>query len=311
MAAVHIVGSINVDLVAFCERLPRIGETVQGSAFERHPGGKGANQAVAAARAGAAAHLLGAVGNDAHGAYLLDTLRSYGVEVGGVETVEAPTGVALILVGGGDNQIVVVPGANARIDPARAAALDFQPGGVCVAQLEAPAVAIRAAFERARARRARALFNPAPALPEGRALFPLADVIVVNETECALFAGTDADWSAAADAVRAAGRALDLRADQALIVTLGAQGAVALLGDRVAAVPGHPVAAIDTTGAGDCFCGYLAAALARGTGIEDALGEANAAAALAVTAKGAAPSIPAREQVERFLEGRKPAQPAR
>ena len=303
---VFIVGSVNVDWVAFCGRLPRPGETVLGSGLERHPGGKGANQAVAAAQAGASAFMVGAVGDDPDGEFMRAALAEHGVDIRGIETVEAATGVAFILVGnGGDNQIVVVPGANHRIAPERAAALAFQAGDVCLAQSETRPEVVQAAFERARSRQALAVFNPAPASPEALALFPLADVIVVNETECASYAGAAADgWLGSPEALPRAGLALGLRAGQALILTLGARGVVAWTGDRILAVPGHPVAAIDATGAGDCFCGYLAAGLERGERLEDCLRAANAAAALAVQTKGAVSSIPARARVQRFLESR-------
>lgn len=298
---VFVVGSINVDLVAYCERMPQVGESVRGLSFERHPGGKGANQAVAAARAGTVALMVGAVGDDPHGVYMRDTLRGYGVDIHGVETVADATGVAVILVGGGDNRIVVVPGANERIAAGRVAALDFQPGDVCMAQLETRVEVVRTAFERARAKGAITLLNPAPALPEAAALFPLADVIVMNETECAAFTGMPVEAVVSAESARIAARRLGLLAGQVLVITLGAQGAVAYTGERLIGVPGHAVDVIDTTGAGDCFCGYLAAELARGGELEAALKEANAAAALAVQTKGAASAIPERGRVLEFL----------
>jgi ribokinase len=305
---VYVVGSINVDMVAFCARLPRIGETVRGHAFERHPGGKGANQAVAAARAGAVARMAGATGRDLEGEYMRGALTGYGVDIQAVATLDAATGTALILVGGGDNQIAVVPGANAQVLPAQADALNFHPGDICLAQMEIPAETVRAAFARARSQQALTLFNPAPALPEARALFPLADWIVVNETECAAFSGITPDGTEAA--ARAAARSLGLEAKQTLVMTLGAEGVLAICGERCLAVPGHVVEVVDTTGAGDCFCGYLAAGLARGEALEAALREANAAAALAVQVKGAASSIPERAAVLRFLAKHGAALPA-
>jgi ribokinase len=299
--AVYSVGSINMDLVAFADRSPESGETVLGTGFERHPGGKGANQAVAAALAGARSVMVGAVGNDVFGESLRATLAGFGVEVAEVETVAAPTGVALITVAGGDNRIVVVPGANHAIDAARVAELEIDAGDVCLVQLETPVEVVGAAFERARSRRALCLFNPAPALPEARPLLGSAEVIVVNETECAVFAGQAFEPAAADGSIRAAARAMGLREDQVLIVTLGAAGVVALDGGRALAVPGHPVNVADTTGAGDCFCGYLAAALSRREDLEAALRLANAAAALAVQRKGAASGIPSGAETKAFL----------
>ncbi len=301
MSAVYVVGSINVDLVAFAARAPVPGETVRGESLERHLGGKGANQAVAAARAGARAVMVGAVGDDADGELVREALAAYGVDVQHVQTVAGATGVALIVVAAGDNRIVVVAGANDRVDASRCAALALQPGDVCVAQLETNVDAVEAAFRRARARGALTLFNPAPALEQARTVLPASDVVVVNESECAFFAGEPLDVPASDRAVRAAARALRLRPEQALVVTLGAAGAKAVAGGELVAIAGHPVRVVDTTGAGDCFCGYLAAGFARGAQLEAALREANAAAALAVGVKGAAAGIPARADVARAL----------
>lgn len=302
MPSIHVVGSINLDLVAFAGRIPESGETLLGTGFQRNLGGKGANQAVAAARAGARVLMVGAVGNTPVDRELLDTLAGYGVDVRQVETVDGSSGVAFVLVTGGDNRIIVVPGANDRIDPARIGELDLQEGDICLVQWETRSEVVRAAMERARSRRAVTLFNPAPALPEARPLFPMADVIVVNETECGLFAGEPLRLPVSDEALRKAGLALEFRPDQVFIVTLGAAGAKALVSGRIITVPGHPVNVVDTTGAGDCFCGYLAAGLSRGESLEDALREANAAAALAVQGKGAAPAMPARDQVRCWLE---------
>lgn len=302
MSSIHVVGSINLDLVAFADRMPEPGETLRGSGFQRNLGGKGANQAVAAARAGAHAVMVGAVGNAPADRELLDSLAGYGVDVRRVETVDDSSGVGFVLVAGGDNRIVIVPGANERIDPARVAELDLKEGDLCLVQWETRSEVVRAALERARSRRAATLFNPAPARPEARPLFPLADLIVVNETECGLFAGAPLALPVSDEALRSAGRAMDLRPEQVLVVTLGAAGAKALVSDRIIGVPGHAVPVVDTTGAGDCFCGYLAAGLCRGESLEDALREANAAAALSVQAKGAASAIPTRERVRHWLE---------
>lgn len=299
--AVYVVGSINVDLVAYAERMPRLGETVLGTGFERHPGGKGANQAIAAARAGVESLMVGAVGGDPFGEMMRETLSAGGVDVGRVEIVDTATGVALIMVAGGENRIIVVPGANHRIGPARVEELDFRPGDVCMAQLEIPLPAVRAAFARARSRQTLAVLNPAPALLEAGPLLASADVIVANETECALLAGIPVEAIVAGTGIETAGSSLGLRPEQVLVVTLGAAGVRALASGRVIAVPGHAVEAVDTTGAGDCFCGYLAAELSRGERLTEALYTANAAAALAVQTRGAATGIPARAEVERFL----------
>lgn len=301
MASVIVVGSIGVDLVAYAPRLPVKGETILGDAFARFPGAKGANQAVAAALAGASVAMVGAVGNDANGTFMRETLAGYGIDVSGVETVDAPTQVALIMVGGGDNQIVLVPGANMSIDPARIAALDFAPGDICIAQGETMPDIVRIAFSRAKAQGAATLLNPAPAHDSARDLLPCADYIVVNETESEFLTGDVFDLAQAEASLVRAVRALRLRDDQTLIVTLGASGLAASHRGGTTIVGGHWVAVVDTTGAGDCFVGTLAAALIRGEGVETALREANAAGALSVGRRGALASFPDRTEIWEFL----------
>jgi ribokinase len=301
---VYLVGSINADILVFAERFPAVGETLKGLSWERQLGGKGANQAVAAVRAGSRAVLLGAVGDDDGGDSLRRGLADYGVDVDRVGTVKGASGLALVTVAGGDNRILVVPGANEGIDPAAVAELPLQAGDVCVAQWETRGAVVAAAFERARARRAVTLFNPAPAEAAARELFALADLIVVNETEFAAFTGLPAAAAGDPAIIRRGRQLLGLRRPQALIVTLGAAGCAAQWEERSVVLPGYPVAAVDATGAGDCFCGYLAAGLDQGQELEAALAWANAAAALAVQGRGAAAAMPDRMRVEDWLSRR-------
>lgn len=303
--AVVVVGSINVDFVVRTDRFPKPGETLRGSVFERHPGGKGANQAVAAARARTRVMLAGAVGDDPQGQMMREVLTGSGVDTTLVETVPATTGVALIQIAGGENQIVVVPGANDFIDIDRIGRLPMETGDVCLAQLETRIEVVSHAFRRARAGSAFVVFNPAPADDVARVAFSLVDVVVVNETECAYFARTEPSSDMSEADLKGAARAMGLASTQTLVVTLGAAGVVALADGKRVRLTGYPVAAIDTTGAGDCFCGYLAAGLSRGQTLVDALHVANAAAALAVQVNGAVPSMPRLEAVERF-SGRRP-----
>jgi ribokinase len=276
---------------------------VLGNSCERFPGGKGANQAVAAALAGSPTLMVGAVGDDANGEFIRTVLTKYGIDQAGVETVPAATHLAVIMVGGDGNQIVVIPGADRRIDAGRVASLHFDKGDVCVAQGETTAEVVRNCFSAARAQGAVTLFNPAPATDEARDLVPLADVVVVNEVECAFFAGVpfDSGSGSAQRLLDAAKRALELRSTQTLVMTLGARGVMAFLGDESVHYAGHEVDVIDSTGAGDCFVGTLAAAVARGAAVADGIGEANAAAALSVGRKGALVSFPERRQVLEFL----------
>jgi ribokinase len=269
---VLVLGSLNVDLVTRVERHPRPGETVLGEGLERLAGGKGANQAVAAAAAGAAVAMVGCVGDDAGGAAYRERLERLGIDVTGVRVVEgATTGHALIAVAdGGENSIVVVPGANDLLDEREVAPVDtLGPGDVLLVQLEVPRAVVCTAVRRAAGRGARVVLNTAPyaALPPD--VVALADPVVANEHEMAALAEAGAQPGS-------------------LLVTFGANGA-AWDGE---AAPAHPVAAadvVDTTGAGDAFCGALAASLAGGASREEALDAALAAGAGAVRHPGAQP----------------------
>lgn len=302
MGRVIVVGSINVDLAVTAARFPRPGETVAGGSFARHPGGKGANQAIAAARLGARTTLAGAVGDDAHGAFMRTVLAEAGVDVGSVRTApESPTGVALITVAGGENSIVVVAGANGLLFQADVRG-PIGANDVVVAQLETPVAATKAAFEAARAVGAAAILNPAPASPDALELLPLATLVVVNETELEFLAGAPLAPDADAPTILHAMRALRRHPEQSVVATLGARGVIALVGpDRPVALPGHPIEVVDTTGAGDCFVGALAAGLAQGRPLPDALVRANAAAALSVRRAGAGSAMPSAAEVDAFL----------
>lgn len=296
---VIVAGSLNMDLIAEAPSLPRAGETIMGSAFHTLPGGKGLNQAVAAARLGARVAMLGCVGQDAFGARLLEVIRAEGVDASGVrQTGDAPTGIAQIVVSRGENCIVVVPGANMTMTDADVASIEIADGDVVVAQLETPVAVTEALF--ARARNATTILNAAPAAIVPDTLLALTDLLVVNETELATLSGAAVrDDSALADIVAAA-RSLQ-RSHKAVIVTLGRRGAVLLQGDAPPqAIDGHAVTVLDSTGAGDCFVGAYAAALAAGRP-GSALAFANAAAALAVTKRGAAPSMPRLAEVDALM----------
>ena len=303
-----VVGSLNVDLVVPVERFPRAGETLLGGDYGRHRGGKGANQAVAAARAGGAVRMIGRVGDDAFGTWLRAGLEADGIDHQGVATLsDVPSGVAFINVdAGGQNTIVVSPGANGRLSGRDLAPGDFDGAGVVLLQLEVPLAATLRAAELARAAGALVVLNLAPAVPLDGAQLRDVDVLVVNESEAALLLGWDAD--AVARGPEAAARALTERV-ATVIVTLGAAGALwaqrsdASGGFATGRVAGHSVAAVDTTAAGDAFVGALAAALAGGASVERALRTANAAGALAATVRGAQPSLPTAAAIERLVSG--------
>ena len=301
---VFVLGSINLDAVARVDDLPRPGETVAGLSLELFLGGKGANQAVAAARMGAPTRLMGAVGGDDSGKSLKAKLAGYGVQVADVMELEGvPTGQAHVWVANSaENMIVVTAGANAMVTSQHVASTPLEGQRVLLCQLETPATAIETLFRTGAAKGALRILNAAPALPQGAALFPLTDILIVNQTELATYAKLDREPSRLED-VSVAARKLMSRPDQTIIVTLGSTGVAAVRRDEAFLVEGKKVKAVDTVGAGDCFCGSLAAALAGSMDLRDAVELANAAAALSVQKAGAAPSMPSRREVEAFLEG--------
>jgi ribokinase len=296
---VIVAGSLNMDLVAEAPSLPRAGETIMGSAFHTLPGGKGLNQAVAASRLGARVTMIGCVGQDAFGARLIEVIRAEGVDASRVrQTGDAPSGIAQIVVSRGENCIVVVPGANMAMTITDISSIDIADGDIVVAQLETPVAVTEALF--ARAGNATTILNAAPAAIVPDSLLARTKLLVVNETELATLSGAALrDDSALADIVAAA-RGLQ-RSHKAVMVTLGRRGAVLLQADAPPqTVDARPVQAIDSTGAGDCFVGAYAAALAAGRP-GSALVFANAAAALAVTKRGAAPAMPRLAEVEALM----------
>ncbi|OEJ96672.1 ribokinase [Streptomyces thermolilacinus] len=291
---ITVLGSTNMDLVAYVPRAPRLGETVTGHDFRTVPGGKGANQAVAAARAGAHVSMIGAVGSDDFGPRLRAALADSGVDTSLVRTADGPSGTAHIVVDDdGANAIVVVPGANASVtgvtpeDEARIAASD-----ALLLQLELPLDAVLAGAEAARRHGVRTVLTPSPAQPLPHELLALIDVLVPNEHEASGLAGV-ADPRAAAEEL--------LRDVPEVVVTLGAAGSLYVArGARPVTVPARRVRAVDTTAAGDTFTGALAVALGEGRAVPDALAWASAAAALSVGRAGASSSMPYRAEIDAF-----------
>jgi ribokinase len=273
-----VVGSINLDLVARCERLPRPGETLTGASFERIPGGKGANQAVALARLGAQVTFVGCVGDDPFAAEALAGLTEAGVDLGRVRKVAEATGVALILVdSSGENQIVVAPGANRLV---RAEDATVPAGDAVLTQLEVPTEAIRAAFASASGLRC---LNAAPALAVPQEVLADADLVVVNRLEL---------------------EALESEPQACLAVTLGAEGAILYRGGKEIARARPPVVtAVDGTAAGDAFCACLAYSLVEGRPDDEALRRACAAGAISASRAGAQPSLPTRGEIDAVLRG--------
>ena len=309
-AEVVVVGSLNVDLFVHAPRLPRPGETLIGTRFATDQGGKGANQAVAAARLGARVAMLGRVGRDAHGQRMLEALRREGIAVDGVgEDATEPTGVAAISVAAdGENCIVVVPGANHAFGAAQveAHAAVIAAARIVVLQLETPMAAVTQALRLARAAGVATLLNAAPAAELSAEQLALIDWLVVNEGEAAQLLGAPV-VAAPEEAVRttaqataqagAAAQALRARGPRHVVVTLGAAGLVHASAAGVLALGAPRVTAIDTTGAGDTFVGVFAAGLARGLAAPDALRWGLAAAALAVTRHGTQSAMPTRAEL--------------
>lgn len=287
MFDVAVIGSVNLDLVATTARLPGPGETVSGTAYAEHAGGKGLNQAVAAARSGAAVAMVGAVGDDDAGRQLRSIAENEGIDVDAIAIVSgSPTGRALIVVDAdAENSIVVISGANSFVN-----AEAIPDARVVIAQLEVPIDAVITAFRSARASGAHTILNPAPAQPLPDELVGLCDIIVPNEHELELIGGVDS---------------LLHRGVGTVVTTRGANGVTVTVRTGTSSTercePALPVRPVDTTGAGDAFCGSLAARLAAGDDLESAVRYAAAAGALATTINGAVPSLPYTRDVEALL----------
>ncbi len=294
---ITVFGSINMDLIATTDRLPEPGETVAGNSFATAAGGKGANQALAARRAGSGVRMAGAVGRDEFAEPALALLDRAEVDLSAVNHVEGPTGTALILVGGtGENMIAVVPGANGTVDEqqARAAVEAMSPGDVLMLQLEVPAAAVEAALQAAKAKGVSSILNTAPLTADAARLAELADVVITNETEFELLTGrADLQPVEREDALQR----MNAETGQTFIITLGAEGVIAGRDGRLHRAQGLEIQPVDTVGAGDTFCGYLAAGLDAGLAFAEALRRAAVAGSLACLRPGAQPSIPTATEV--------------
>ena len=297
---VVVVGGVNTDLVTRTKTLPRPGETILGDDFAVVGGGKGANAAVAAVRLGATVSLAARVGDDDFGQARLADLTREGIDIGQVRRVAGTaSGVALIVVDArGENTIVVAPGANALLSPEDVASLAVGPGDVLLVQLESPFDATTAALRQARAAGATTVLNAAPYDPACLPMLPLVDLLIVNEIEASdLLARPQTTLDTAPDAIAA----MLQRGPGAAAITLGPLGAIIGRGGEQRHLPAPSVAVVDTTAAGDAFCGALAAGLAAGDDLFGAAARAVIAGSLAVTKSGAQPSLPHREEIEQFL----------
>jgi ribokinase len=298
---VVVVGSANTDMVVQVENIPRLGETVLGGKFVNAQGGKGANQAVAAARLGAEVTFVTRLGRDAFGQ---SSEAAYQIE--GINTDfiiwddDAPSGVALIMVNrNGENIIAVAPGANGRLTPAdvQAAESVFKTADAVLVQLEIPLVAVQTAVDLGHRHHARVMLNPAPATYLPDSILRSVDFLTPNENELAILTGAQSS-----ERGNTAREFADLIGVQALIVTVGEKGALVITEGTEHLVPGFPVKAVDSVAAGDAFNGALAVAISRGENLLGAVRYANAAGALSVTRAGAQPSLPTSDEVRKFME---------
>lgn len=302
-----VAGSLNADLVQRVERFPRPGETVIGSDLSIIPGGKGANQACAAALLGGNVMMIGQVGNDPFGPILIESLAQANVDTSGVQVSAASTGTAAILVlPTGENVIIISPGANGKLTPdAVVGRLDaIESGSILLTQLEVPLATTKLCLRVARERRAITILDPAPAQALPSELLAFVDFLTPNQTEAALLLGSDREIESYSDA-EAAAQELLKRGPSTVILKLGSLGAVVATRDAAYRVPGFAVTAVDSTAAGDTFNGALAVALAESRSLEEAVRFANAAGAISVTRHGAQSSIPRRAEVDDFLCGKR------
>jgi ribokinase len=303
MSTVIVFGSINMDLVIRTPWLPAPGETLIGRTFFTAPGGKGANQAVAAARLGAATHMIGRVGNDVFAPALRASLEQYGVQTNAVQTCDGPSGVAIIAVDdAAENIIIVASGANELVGHADIELLmaRLQSAGVLLLQFEVPLAMVLAAAQAARAQGVVVILDPAPACEIPEALYAATDLITPNEHEAAILTGLPVTTPEQAEQ---AARVLVARGARNAVVKLGGRGAIWFDGQTTHHLPPFPVTPVDTVAAGDAFNGGVAAALSNGRPMDEALRWGMAAGALAVTKVGAQQSMPSREELLALLAG--------
>lgn len=302
---VVIIGSVTADVTTFSQRLPARGETILGDQFTLMLGGKGANQAVAAGRAGARTSFVGCVGDDLFHDLVVDGLTDAGVDLTHLRTVPGPTGVAHIRVdASAQNDIVMVPLANAELNTAQIdTALDALSAttSVLLTQLETPSALTAHITARGRELGFTVILDPAPAAPLPEDVWGNVDIVTPNETEATILTGIEVTDAATAEQ---AGRWFLDHGVGAAVITLAAQGSCVVTADGATIVPPLPVEAVDTTAAGDAYAGYLGAALANGASLTDAVRLASAAGALTVTKPGASPSLPLRADVDAFLVAR-------
>ena len=306
MARIAVIGSLNMDLVMRAPRIPKPGETILGADdLLMIPGGKGANQAYAAARLGAEVAMIGRVGDDAFGEQMINNLSKAGVDTQHIiHDTDAPTGIALIVVeAGGQNSIVVSSGANGRVTPSDISRAEdvIRSADLTLLQLEIPLAAVIKAAQCAQNHGVKVILNPAPAQQLPAELLSLTDILIPNETEAAILSGCDVDTD---DGIRQAASGLRQSGVKTIIMTRGSRGASLITESKVEHFPSFPVEPVDTTAAGDAFVGSFAVAFAEAKSLAEAVRCGNAAGALASTKAGAQPSMPGRDDLDKILQTR-------
>ena len=307
MNQVISAGSINMDIITRVERFPVPGETIAGHCVEYLPGGKGLNQAVACAKMGAKTALLGRIGNDTFGTELLGFIKKHDIETTYLQSSSRPSGIAVVTVDAqGQNSIIVVPGGNNDINAEDTAAVKISAGDIAVSQLEIPLEAVTAFFRKAKNCGAVTLLNPSPIRNLPDELINLTDILIVNETELSFLCRRPLTDNTSPQEIAEAGQNIKSRTGQTVITTLGSRGAL-IVEQNTYLIPGQKVTAVDTVGAGDCFAGVTAAQLAQGKSLKESIITATHAAAVCVTRKGAAPSMPHAHEVNIFCKNQNKA----
>ena len=300
MKNILVIGSLNMDLVINTDRMPQAGETIHGKGFAHFPGGKGANQASACARAGGNVKMLGKVGDDAYGDILLKNLSQDGVNINGIEREKISTGVAVITVFNGENSIILDKGANGLVDrdyiDRHIDAIDW--ADYIIMQYEIPMETVVYVAQIVKSKGKTLIIDPAPMMEAPSELYRMADIILPNETETAQLVGEGNDDEASVKKMYELGC-------KNVIMTLGKKGSIYYNGENMINQPAYKVKAIDTTGAGDCFTGSMVAALASDKTMEEVLEFASKASAIAVGRRGAQPSFPWKSEVEKWKKGKK------